>query len=436
MLKLKVPAQNYEWGQVGADNPHVAVLGAANADATIDAKKTYAELWMGTHPSGPAVAALPEGSAGTLSSWLAERPKVLGEKLLARFEQASAGNLPFLFKVLSIRKALSIQAHPDKKLAEKLHAEKPDVYKDDNHKPEMTIALTKFRALCQFMPRQEIRQMLREIEEFKLIMGLQEYETFYEDAFFEDKVYNEHFKTVFQSVLKVSPAQLKEVLTQLTNRIEKIPEGERTERQALVLELNEQYPGDVGILTAMFLNLVLLEPGAGIVLAANEPHAYLAGECVECMATSDNVIRAGLTPKFKDVPTLIDNLTYNNVKPTILRPEAVGAMRTYNPGPDFDEFEVRDIRVPAGATHDGDPIEGGSIMLIFEGEATCVVGSTEDLELIPDEPEKGMYANTSFEMKKGEVYFVGANVGYSMENTGSGELRVFLATCNSLVYSR
>merc|ERR1711966_421361 len=99
------------------------------------------------------------------------------------------------------------------------------------------------------------------------------------------------------------------------------------------------------------------------VLAANEPHAYLAGECVECMAT------------------------YNNVKPTILRPEAVGAMRTYNPGPDFDEFEVRDIRVPAGATHDGDPIEGGTIMLIFEGEATCVVGSTEDLELIPDESE-------------------------------------------------
>jgi mannose-6-phosphate isomerase len=36
-----------------------------------------------------------------------------------------------------------------------------------------------------------------------------------------------------------------------------------------------------------------------IYLAANEPHAYLSGQIMECMATSDNVVRAGLTPKLR-----------------------------------------------------------------------------------------------------------------------------------------
>ncbi len=82
-------------------------------------------------------------------------------------------------------------------------------------------------------------------------------------------------------------------------------------REALALRLDAQYPGgDVGVLSSFFLNHVTLQPGQAIYLAANEPHAYLAGELVECMATSDNVIRAGLTPKFKDVRVLCDSLTY------------------------------------------------------------------------------------------------------------------------------
>lgn len=48
-------------------------------------------------------------------------------------------------------KALSIQAHPDKELAKNLHKRHPNLYKDDNHKPEMALAITQFEALCGFI---------------------------------------------------------------------------------------------------------------------------------------------------------------------------------------------------------------------------------------------------------------------------------------------
>merc|ERR1712093_570514 len=82
-----------------------------------------------------------------------------------------SSKLPFLFKVLSINKALSIQAHPNKKLAEKLHAQDPKNYPDDNHKPEMTIAITPFEGLCGFRPLQEISQFLNTVQPLRDLVG-------------------------------------------------------------------------------------------------------------------------------------------------------------------------------------------------------------------------------------------------------------------------
>jgi mannose-6-phosphate isomerase len=87
-----------------------------------------------------------------------------------------------------------------------------------------------------------------------------------------------------------------------------------TEKEELVIRLEKQYPADVGILSIFFLNYLRLAPGEAVCLAANEPHAYLSGECVECMAASDNVVRAGFTPKYKDTDTLCSMLTYKQVR--------------------------------------------------------------------------------------------------------------------------
>ena len=157
--------QNYEWGvRGGADHGLVARMAKAPpAEGT-----PFAELWMGTHPSGPSMVMLssPWRTVTPLSEWIKLNPSLLGpprappsdhgsmSKLERRKSmlRMTASSLPFLFKVLSVRTALSIQAHPDKALAAQLHARQPDMYKDDNHKPEMAVAITPFEALCSFLP--------------------------------------------------------------------------------------------------------------------------------------------------------------------------------------------------------------------------------------------------------------------------------------------
>ena len=86
-----------------------------------------------------------------------------------------------------------------------------------------------------------------------------------------------------------------------------------TDKDQQVLSLERQYGDDIGVIAALFFNYVKLSPGEALYIGANEPHAYLSGECIECMATSDNVVRAGLTPKYKDIQTLCSMLTYKQV---------------------------------------------------------------------------------------------------------------------------
>ena len=125
LVPIRAYAQNYAWGLKPEDGSLAADLYAKNSGDDIDPSKPYAEMWMGTHPSGPAtIAGQPDK---TLLDFLAEN---------------DLPSIPYLFKVLSVAKPLSIQAHPDKQLAEQLHQARPNVYKDDNHKPEMCVALT------------------------------------------------------------------------------------------------------------------------------------------------------------------------------------------------------------------------------------------------------------------------------------------------------
>jgi mannose-6-phosphate isomerase len=123
VFQLAVGAQCYEWGKTGR-NSKVALYAQVNPTFVLDEVKPYAELWMGTHPSCPS-SRLDTGES--LLSILRKNPELLGQKVRDKF----GDDLPFLFKVLAINKALSIQAHPDKRLAERLHTERPDIYKGE-----------------------------------------------------------------------------------------------------------------------------------------------------------------------------------------------------------------------------------------------------------------------------------------------------------------
>ncbi|RHY33215.1 hypothetical protein DYB32_001796 [Aphanomyces invadans] len=140
MQRLECVVQQYAWGKKGTCSivanlkSDASVQAASDKTYAIKDNEPYAELWMGTHPNGPSSIA---DTSQLLSEWIKENPWALG----------NTTDIPYLFKVLSVNQALSIQAHPDKSAAKRLHKDFPHIYKDANHKPEMAIALTHFEAL-------------------------------------------------------------------------------------------------------------------------------------------------------------------------------------------------------------------------------------------------------------------------------------------------
>ena len=356
VLSLTCAVQNYDWGIKGGCE--VSSLGELNTGAPSDPSKPYAELWMGTHPSGPSVvSATGEGLKETIA---ADPTAHLGAKTVERF----GDDLPFLTKVLSVAKALSIQAHPDKTLAEQLHADRPNVYKDANHKPEMTLAVTEFEALCGFVAGDVLAANLASVPELRAVVGEAA-----ADAFVASPGDVDELRKVFTALMTADSAVVAAQVNALAARLAAKPD--KTPVDALACRLNEQYPKDVGVLCAYVLNYLALKPGQCIYLAANEPHAYLAGECIECMATSDNVVRAGLTPKLRDTAILCDMLTYRAGVPVVLDGERVDESTTRYVPP-FDEFMLETVTVAPGATYELTKSQGPCVYLVHRG--SCVVG--------------------------------------------------------------
>ncbi|KAJ1935942.1 Mannose-6-phosphate isomerase, partial [Linderina pennispora] len=304
VIRLTCNANNYAWGKHGSSSK-AAQFAATNPNVAIDESQTYSELWMGTHPNGPSTVF---GTTTLLSSVVdADPARALSAAVVSKF----GPQLPYLFKVLSIEKALSIQAHPDKKLAEKLHTERPHVYKDPNHKPEMSIALTEFIAMSGFRPLEEISQNIDEYPEFKALVATSAaaFQQSAKDGSVQDKKHQ--LKALFAELMNSNPEAVKEQLDVLLQRVSKSADPMDLSLPALVHRLNAEYPGDVGVFCVFMLNILHLHAGDAFYMGPNDPHAYIYGDCIECMATSDNVVRAGLTPKLRDVPVLVDMLTYD-----------------------------------------------------------------------------------------------------------------------------
>lgn len=244
---------------------------------------------MGTHKSRPSHI---KRTGEALSEYLKQRTK------------GGKSSLSFLFKVLSISKTLSIQAHPDKKLAAELNKRQPEIYGDANHKPELAVALSPFEALCGFLPPNKLLFNLESNPCFKLLIPAEHLDTFKREV--EDKKPLKHsLQTLLKDIFIFdTPETLPTVIQALLNDVHKTPEALRTDHQRLALKLFSDHGSDVGIFVTFMMNYVRLAPGQSLKIGANELHAYVSGDCVECMATSDNVLRCGLTPKYKDVKTL------------------------------------------------------------------------------------------------------------------------------------
>lgn len=371
---LECAAQSYAWGKIGSSSLVGRLKDAQSADFELAEDKPYAELWIGTHPNGMSQIVLPpaDGESEPVKKPLVEYVQTnpdmhLGVEGIT--EASDDYDLTFLFKVLSIEKVLSIQAHPDKYLAAQLHTSRPNIYKDPNHKPEMAVALEdNFQAMSGFRPIADIASNLLEYPELANVVGTAVKE---EVIFAIERGFSENPKPIlqklFNSYMTASEESVQTNLEGLITRLStKKEESKASSLDELILKLANQFPGDAGIFAPIIFNYMKLKKGEAFYIGANEPHAYISGEILECMACSDNVVRAGLTPKMKDVDTLVKMLTYKSTMPDVTKGEKLDANCTLYVPP-VEDFAIELIEVAPGQSYFLQDVRSPSVLLTLEG---------------------------------------------------------------------
>ncbi|HFR4109820.1 TPA: mannose-6-phosphate isomerase [Enterobacter roggenkampii] len=388
MQKLINSVQNYAWGSKTALTD---LYGIANPN-----NLPMAELWMGAHPKSSSKIEDASGQARSLRDVIdADKAALLGDKVAQRF-----GELPFLFKVLCADQPLSIQVHPNKQASEIGFAKENAAgipldaaernYKDPNHKPELVFALTPFLAMNAFREFSEIISLLQPVAGANNAI-----------AHFLENPNADALSQLFASLLNMQGEDKSHALAVLKAALDS-QQGEPWETIRLISEF---YPDDSGLFSPLLLNVVKLNPGEAMFLFAETPHAYLQGVALEVMANSDNVLRAGLTPKYIDIPELVANVKFV-AKPAaelLTQPVKNGAELDFPiPVEDF-AFSLHDL----SQTETTIAQESAAILFCVEGEATLHKG---EQHLV---------------LKPGESAFVAANES-PVSVSGTGRLaRVF-----------
>ncbi|MHC4767355.1 MAG: mannose-6-phosphate isomerase, class I [Planctomycetota bacterium] len=356
LLRLRCRVQHYPWG----DTDFIpALLGTDNPE-----REPHAELWMGAHPDLPAEADA-DGKWVPLDELIAASPdEILGPTVAREFE----GRLPYLFKVLSAKAPLSIQAHPSEDAAREGFARENAAgvpltawdrnYRDDNHKPELIAAITDFYGLRGFRPLTEIARVLREVPEFRELMPGFEPEP-------------ECLRSLYERFMSLPQAEVDSILDPLVRRLReaeaRVP-FTRDQPEYWLLKADREHSKDGhrerGLLSVYLLNLVHLQPGEAMYLPAGVLHAYLEGSGVEIMANSNNVLRGGLTPKHVDVPELLAILKFEGGPAEILRPAIMpngGEWRYETPA---REFELRRVEIDNRQPHRNSADHSAEIVIL------------------------------------------------------------------------
>jgi len=389
MRLLENPIQNYAWGS------HTALASLRGAAAP--SREPEAELWMGAHAKAPSLV-LP--GREPLSQLIEREPEaMLGATVRARY----GARLPFLFKVLAAETPLSLQAHPTLEqaqagfAAEEAQGVALDAptrnYKDASHKPELLCALTPFSALCGF----------RKIEDtLALFQALNLPHVSFLVDILEGRPTAEGLSQLFSTLLGLSAERRAELARETLDRCTLLAAvaGPFQHEFSWAVTIGVLYPGDVGIISALLLNLVKLSPGEAVYLPAGNLHAYLQGVGVEIMANSDNVLRGGLTPKHVDTRELLHVLRFNAGPVDVLRGEMQGSARVYQTP--AAEFELQSFRLLPGENPTVTDRRGPEIVLCQEGQVTV------------------LQPNEQHTLSQGQALFIAANEpSYTLRGDGS-----------------
>jgi mannose-6-phosphate isomerase len=370
-LRLAGRVQSYAWG--GFD--YLREL----AGAPMPEGAPAAEWWLGAHPVAPALASIGEASC-PLDVLIAARPRLLlGDAVARRF----GGRLPFLFKVLDVRQMLSIQAHPSREhaiegfareQARGLDVRAPErTYRDDSHKPEVQVALTPFWMLYGFRPAREMAAVLGSVPELAPLRaaapgGVPAPGSPEEPAW---------VRALFERIMEMPQRDVDRVLDPLVRRLGPLYERGMLDRRdpdfwaarAAAQFVPPGGPYDRGIVSIYLMNLVRLAPGEGTFIGPGILHAYLEGRAVEVMASSDNVLRGGLTAKHVDVGELLRILSFAPAGPRRLARGEIEPGRERYAAP-VEEFALDRLEIGPRVRVEVGPHEGPQLLVVIEGRAT------------------------------------------------------------------
>ncbi|WP_084099651.1 mannose-6-phosphate isomerase, class I [Demequina sp. NBRC 110051] len=344
MQRLTPTLRHYDWGTTD-DIPRLLGFGS---DGT-----PYAEAWWGAHDSAPSWVPDEHGHM-PLDELIAQHPvEMLGADAVERW----GARLPYLLKILAIEKPLSIQVHPTLEQAREGFAREqrgtggaPHSFLDPFHKPEMVVAITPMRVLAGVRDLEDTAADLRALgtERADVLAGaLARAED--AEAFLADILTRGADEETYAALARVGAAS-----------------APGTSLRAAADALG-YFPQDPGAIVALALNLVELEPGEAVFTGAGILHSYQSGLGVEIMANSDNVVRAGLTPKHIDVPlllTLANAVPAEAERPKETREGAVRRLETVE-----DEFALTVVN-EGEATVGADP----RIVLCVTGTASVAAG--------------------------------------------------------------
>jgi mannose-6-phosphate isomerase len=362
MWQLTGAVRHYSWGS------RTVIPGLLGLPTP--AEEPYAELWMGAHPDDPS-----ELSDGRRldDAIIADPERMLGPTVTARF----GPRLPFLLKVLAADTPLSLQAHPTSAQAQAGFAaeeaagiprgDPARTFTDPYHKPELLVALTTFEALCGFRPVEESLHCLAKLQvpELKPTIAA---------------LARGGLRAVVPQLLALADSERSELVETVAVAATRFvaaadPEFINTDTLA------KAYPGDPGVVISLLCNHLKLSPGEAVFLPAGNLHAYLTGAGVELMASSDNVLRGGLTEKRVDLAALIEVLDFTDGRVSVLHPVlGPGGLRYPVPVEDFDLTVCQLDRGSGTLTTSGPQVllctNGPAVLTSSDGELVLEAGSS------------------------------------------------------------
>jgi mannose-6-phosphate isomerase len=391
IYKLKGVVRKYAWGGTEFLSKLLSIPNPQQLP--------MAEYWLGAHDADPSILLANEVRVELNRFVASDIDKILGKNIAKKF-----GRLPYLLKLLDVKDMLSIQVHPAKHEAEiefarenseRISLDAPHRnYKDDNHKPELTVALSNFWLLHGFKSVEKLRTTLKNVPEFGELLTI-----------FDSTGYDQLYKTA----MEMPQGTVNDLLQPLLNRI--IPQYHANQLQKgqedfwaarAALTFNEASKVDRGIFSIYFFNVMELHKGEAIFQDSGIPHAYLEGHAVEIMANSDNVLRGGLTRKHVDVKELMKHIRFEETIPQVIHPkESRDHEEIYKvAAPDFKLSHFQLKRSDAASFDSAT----GEILLLVNGNVS--VSSAHD----------------QLELSGGEAAFITSHQHISLKCLGDAEL--------------